>query len=58
LKLNEKANVKDPNEMLQFYYFQSFVDEKFKEAMDIVRNLVYEAGEPATVIRSKLIFKF
>lgn len=53
LKLSEKAIVKDPSEMLQFYHFHSFVEEKFKEALDNVRNLVYEAGEPATVIRSK-----
>ena len=41
LKLNEKAMVKEASEMLQFYDFHSFVEEKFKEALENVTQLVY-----------------
>ena len=53
LKVKEKLYEKEPNKMLLFTDFEPFVQEKFREALENVRKMMYDSGEPATVIRSK-----
>ena len=54
-QVREKLREEDKGKQLQFMDFHSFVEIKYSEAVHNVEHLMFVAGEPSTVIKSKCI---
>jgi len=54
--LKHKLRVEEPDEKIPWKDFDKFLGTRFREAIANVQNLLYVAGDPGTVIKSKSFF--
>ena len=53
LKLRENLGTEDQGKKVAWNHFDRFIDKQWLEALNVVNKIIYEAGEPENVIRSK-----
>lgn len=51
LKMKENLNSDDPGVLVSWNHLDRFVDKQWIEALNVVNQIIYEAGEPENVIR-------
>ena len=55
LKLRENLGTDDKGKKVGWNHFDRFIESQWREALNVVNKIIYEAGEPENVIRSKYL---
>ena len=56
LKIQQNLNSDDMGVKIPYGYVSKFMEKEWEKAIIMVNKIIYEAGEPEQVIRSKSIF--